>query len=794
MALMRRTPLLAVVAAAAVLAVCGTAAAHIFDHTVPSGAPSAPLSSAFNSGGQDAQWELVGSVPTGNPHTDLDFFTRGGETYAAVGTLAAGGNRGGQSIVRLTDKGKVSPSYVSGHPSATCVSNPAAALGLQHDVEASPKGGTLLGYPNPYTAPGDAQVIVDATDAEGRCHDQGGLGVPRRAPRRPGDRRRHRPRAAKEIGLTSHIGEAHTVNIDPKRPHIAYAVTSDSVSLGRRRRPDLPPERGPPRRRPLRPRRLRGRRHVLVHELPAPARRSTRSAIAAGREVFRYRYENVQWALGHSIKDAIYGCHELEIHPDDRLTVRLGRGAAGVRHEGRLRRPRHARRLHRRQAARPAAAVPHARLEHRRAAPHRRDGHGLRRRRRPRRRRPRGAGLDRGRQAVARGRALPRLGPPPGPRRDRRGEPADDLGAGHRLRPRGRAVAVQGAAAGDGRARRRHRPARGVLRARRATSRSATAACTPTARARCGPTARARPRSPSRPTPRTPRAAGRSTAPRSAPSRRARSAPRTSSSRSRARTGSSWAGTRRARRSWTSPRTPTGPSTSRRPATSSRRTRTRGCRTSSRWSATATGPSTTTGRRATSTSARGGRNAIDVYKVRLPAPPIPKGGILPGTPELPVRATRRGATACKSSLGFAQRARQAARARAGVRRSRAAPATRSRSTSSAPPAAAASRVSGASRGSTASARRSAGTAAAGRVRNGYYIVRFAVRAPNGSTDFRRVALRRRGGRFRSLPGVLPRQAVHAGADVQARAAGVRRHQAAQARHRVPARARGARDA
>jgi hypothetical protein len=34
-----------------------------------------------------------------------------------------------------------------------------------------------------------------------------------------------------EIELTSHIGEAHTVNVDPKRPHIAYSVTSDSVGV-----------------------------------------------------------------------------------------------------------------------------------------------------------------------------------------------------------------------------------------------------------------------------------------------------------------------------------------------------------------------------------------------------------------------------------------------------------------------------------------------------------------------------------------------------------------------------------
>jgi len=32
--------------------------------------------------------------------TDLDFFTRGGNTYASVGTLGQGNNRGGQTIAR----------------------------------------------------------------------------------------------------------------------------------------------------------------------------------------------------------------------------------------------------------------------------------------------------------------------------------------------------------------------------------------------------------------------------------------------------------------------------------------------------------------------------------------------------------------------------------------------------------------------------------------------------------------------------------------------------------------------
>ncbi len=69
---------------------------------------------------------------------------------------------------------------------------------------------------------------------------------------------------------------------------------------------------------------------------------------------------------------------------------------------------------------------------------------------------------------------------------------------------------------------------------------------------------RPRPRRPAGLRARPDRRRRRSTARRSAPGRRRPSAPRTCSSRSRARTGSSWAGTRRARRSSTSPRTPNG--------------------------------------------------------------------------------------------------------------------------------------------------------------------------------------------------------------------------------------------
>jgi hypothetical protein len=123
-----------------------------YDHPAPSFAPTVPPSPVFSSGGPGARWELVGSIPTGNPHTDIDYFTQGGEIFASVGTLAVGPNGGGQTIVKLTQNGQVSPSspkFVAGHPSATCPSNPSAALGLQHDVEATPKGNAMLNATNP---------------------------------------------------------------------------------------------------------------------------------------------------------------------------------------------------------------------------------------------------------------------------------------------------------------------------------------------------------------------------------------------------------------------------------------------------------------------------------------------------------------------------------------------------------------------------------------------------------------------------------------------------------------------
>lgn len=68
------------------------------DHDVPFTEVAPPPKEAL-SGGEGATWEFLATFTTGNPHTDLDFFTQKGNTFASVGTLAIGPNAGGQTIV-----------------------------------------------------------------------------------------------------------------------------------------------------------------------------------------------------------------------------------------------------------------------------------------------------------------------------------------------------------------------------------------------------------------------------------------------------------------------------------------------------------------------------------------------------------------------------------------------------------------------------------------------------------------------------------------------------------------------
>ena len=320
----RLVPLLGLVL---VLAAATVASAHdgMFDHAAPTfSEPAGPLSSQINAGGDDAEWELITTIPTGNPHSDLDFFTRGGDTYMSAGTLGTGPNAGGQNIVRLTENGEVKPSYVSAHPSAACPQVTSSATALQHDVEATPKGQAFQQQPNPFVARGDAQLLIDSTDAGGRCHDSGGSfglsGAPRGGLEIIDVTDVEKP---KEISLISHIGNAHTVNVDPKRPHIAFDVTQDGVGVcteeltkGKRDN-EVDCTTGAP----STSNQLDGFELVdLSSCMNFPAGTTIEQKRERCRpEVYRYRYPEARMATSHVYPNALQSCHELEIYPDDRV-------------------------------------------------------------------------------------------------------------------------------------------------------------------------------------------------------------------------------------------------------------------------------------------------------------------------------------------------------------------------------------------------------------------------------------------------------------------------------------------
>ena len=332
----------------------GVAAA---DHSPPQ-IPFLPgQTTAQNQGGvEGVEFEVVESFITGNPHTDIDFFSRDGITYVSVGTLGIGPNNAGQNIFKLTDdSGAVTPEtieYVSGHPSATCITDESAALGLQHDVEATPKGQDvpILGNltDNEDAVLGETQLLLDATDAKGRCHDNGQLGF--QLPGGINDIPRggleiidvSDPANPVEIGLTSHAGQAHTVNIDPKRPHIAYVVTSDAVGVA----PDANDlDQDGDTEELLRQNEVAGSADqydldgfevvdlstcmTQPYGTMAEGLTTEQKRDACRPEVYRYRYPTLEMSLGHTNVNNVYGCHELEIWPEDEITC--GSGAALIR-------------------------------------------------------------------------------------------------------------------------------------------------------------------------------------------------------------------------------------------------------------------------------------------------------------------------------------------------------------------------------------------------------------------------------------------------------------------------------
>ncbi len=317
------------------------------DHPSVGGAEFTPGGAAVNSGGEGAEWNLLGSFLTGNDQSDLDFFTQGGITYASVGTIAAGANSAGQTIIQLTDdSGAIAPSFVAGHPSASCITDPASATGLQHDVEGTPKGDIPLNTEwGDLAVREDTQLLIDATDGRGRCHDNGftGSGVI------------DAPlgglefidvtdvTAPVEIALTSHVGQSHTVNVDPSRPQIVYSITSDSVNVGT----DADDCDGDGdtteliRTNECSGNSLDGFEVMDISScmnFPEGATVEEKRGLDAEGdfiegegcrpEVFRFRYSELDIALGYANVNQIYGCHELEVYPNDTLTC--GGGAAAI--------------------------------------------------------------------------------------------------------------------------------------------------------------------------------------------------------------------------------------------------------------------------------------------------------------------------------------------------------------------------------------------------------------------------------------------------------------------------------
>lgn len=178
----------------------------------------------------EGTWELLANFPyppVDGGGSDHKFFTMDGDIYVAVGTLGQHDLAIGQRFLRLTEDGTVNPSWVADHGSASCQPQNASVTGLQHDQgilgSISKKGLKRIGKVPARSLVVTPEVLVDATNATGRCHDTGGGGIeliditelsdPAFEPR--------------EIHLVRHAGTSHTVTVDDTRPWIYYNNTSN---------------------------------------------------------------------------------------------------------------------------------------------------------------------------------------------------------------------------------------------------------------------------------------------------------------------------------------------------------------------------------------------------------------------------------------------------------------------------------------------------------------------------------------------------------------------------------------
>jgi hypothetical protein len=204
--------LVVAVAFSFLLALGGAARA---DHTNPT-SPLAPTAGTTTSPiASKGTWKHLHNFAA-NPGTDVKVFEKDGSVYTSSGTLGQGrAGHVGQRITRLVSAdGKVNPTWVADHGSAACDTNNTSVTGLQHDASVTPHN--------------DPEILIDTTDATGRCHDTAasvsgglelvdisGLGTD--------------GFQAREVHLTRHAGYTHTATVDDTRPWIVYNSTSDST-------------------------------------------------------------------------------------------------------------------------------------------------------------------------------------------------------------------------------------------------------------------------------------------------------------------------------------------------------------------------------------------------------------------------------------------------------------------------------------------------------------------------------------------------------------------------------------
>jgi hypothetical protein len=208
---MRRQAFTVIVSVLAILGAFAFPAAA--DHTDPD-TPLSPIQSAPQAGHATGAgtWEHVRHFPA-NPGSDLWFFEKNGATFASAGTLGQGEQAHvGQRIVQLLNAdGQLDVQWVADHGSAACETrNPGGTLGLQHDVEVVPLA--------------EPELLLDATDATGRCHDPAGGGIEIVDISGLGEENFE----VRELHLVRFAGTTHTLTVDQERPWIVYSNNSDS--------------------------------------------------------------------------------------------------------------------------------------------------------------------------------------------------------------------------------------------------------------------------------------------------------------------------------------------------------------------------------------------------------------------------------------------------------------------------------------------------------------------------------------------------------------------------------------